>query len=159
MQLHDEIAALFERPRGIRRFEYRHLARRPAEHVLHVVLGHRRKAWPGVGAIEPACHARWIDRDVGVMQHLRVVGAELDRANVSRRRARHREDEVAEDFTLAGLKRVGLGALDDDIRCSQLPALGKRRRLRLVRCVALGCALLGPLLNQCDLIVAAGGAR
>jgi hypothetical protein len=35
-----------------------------------------------------------------------------------------------------------------------LPALGKRRRLRLLRCVALGCSLLDPPLNECDLIVA-----
>ena len=95
-----------------------------------------------------------IDRHVGVVQHPWVVGAELDRANVSRRRARHLEDEIAEDFTFAWLKHVRLGALDHNIRCSQLPALGKRRRLRLLRCLALGCSLLDPLLNECDLIVA-----
>ena len=88
------------------------------------------------------------------MQNLGIVGPELDRANVSRRRARHLEDEVAEDFTFAGLQHVRLGALHHHIRRSQLPAFWKRGRLRRLRSITFGCSLLDPLLKECDLIVA-----
>ena len=46
--------------------------------------GMRGEAGLGVGAIEPPARAPRIEADVGVVEHLRVVGAELDAAHVAR---------------------------------------------------------------------------
>ena len=92
----DEVGAGIERPRVVGRLHHRHLARRPAVHVLHLTAVHRRETGTRVGTIERARHAPEIDRQVRVVQHLWAIGAELDGAHVARRGDRHRNDEVAE---------------------------------------------------------------
>ena len=92
----DQVGAGIERPRVVGRLHHRHLARRPAVHVLHLTAVHRRETGTRLGTIERARHAPEIDRHVRVVQHLRAIGAELDGAHVARRGDRHRNDEVAE---------------------------------------------------------------
>ena len=91
VHLDDEVAAFVERPRAIDRLHERRLARRPAEDVLHFVVRHGGKPGLAVAAVEPSGHAQPIDADARVVQHPRIVGAQLDGAHVARFRDRNRD--------------------------------------------------------------------
>jgi hypothetical protein len=153
VQLHDEIAARLERPRCIRRFEHRHLARRPAEDVLHEIFGHGREPGTRIGAIERTRRPRRIERNVGVVEDAWIAGAELDGANVAGFRRRDGHDEVTKHLAIGGPYGKCIRTRHHEVGRAQLPAIGKYRRRAPVCRVACGRTLCHPLLDEGDLIV------
>ena len=101
----DQVGTGIERPRVVGRLHHRHLARRPAVHVVHLSAVHRRETGTRLGTIERARHPPEIDGHVRVVQHLWAIGAELDGAHVARRGDRYRNDEVAEHVAGSRLRR------------------------------------------------------
>jgi hypothetical protein len=149
-----EVGAGLERPRGVCRLHHRHFAGRPAVHVHHLTAVHGPESRPRVGAVERSRDARHVERQVGVVQHLRAVRTKLDGAHVPRRGNRHRKDEVAEDVARPWPDLVRFGRLQHEVGRAELPAAGGWRRCGRVGRIAFGRAALSPLRNQRDLVVA-----
>ena len=152
----DQVGTGIERPRVVGRLHHRHLARRPAVHVVHLSAVHRRETGTRLGTIERARHPPEIDGHVRVVQHLWAIGAELDGAHVARRGDRYRNDEVAEHVAGSRLRlqHVRLRQRQHQIGGAKLPSAGKRRRLWRVGRIPLGRAALDPLRDERDLIIA-----
>src|SRR5689334_7703022 len=89
-----------------------------------------------------------------MVQDLRIVGAEFDRANVPRRRERHRDHEVAEHVGGARLQRVGLRQIEDEIGFPELPASGPLWWSGTIGWIAVVGSLRYPSLNDLDLFIA-----
>src|SRR5436190_24093455 len=88
------------------------------------------------------------------MENPRIARMEFDRAHVSRRRRRHRNDEASEHVTAIRREGVGLRELQDQIGRAQLPAVGPLRNRRLISRIPLESAFIDPLLNGLNLLLA-----
>ena len=165
MNLDDEIRIALERPGELFRRQRRDLTRGPPEEMSFRIMRRVRNKTAitrrRVGFVQRARRARRVDADVGVVDDLRIAGAELEASHEARRRDRQRQHEDAEHIRASGLQRVRGRRRDDQIRRAELPARSRSaargRRLgpwagrggwprRMRRVAAFGSPFLRPAL-------------
>src|SRR4029453_15184896 len=86
-----------------------------------------------------------------MMENFRIVGPELDPANVAAARQRNWYDEIPEQIRAARHQLIRLGNRREEVRLSELPALGPDRHNRPIGGASFRRPLIDPLLNQIDL--------
>ena len=151
----DEVGAGIERPRVVGRLHHRHLARRPAVHVLHLVVVHRRETGARFGAIERARHARRIDA-----RRPRGAAPAGDRRG-TRRRARSASGDRHRERRSCGTRRpcraaacTGSGSVSTRSGVPSCQPPGNVGGFGASAGFPFGRALLDPLRDERDLIVA-----
>ncbi len=139
MSVENEIGAGIEFPRKAVRFDPRGAARFPEKEVAveieNAVLNaeiHAGKARSGLDFLE-ARGARAIHQQVCVMHAVRNAGANFDRAHVTLRSERRRENKIPENIGTGSRNGISARRVEDHIWRAELPAFGEMRRRRRFR--------------------------